>query len=98
MNGSESHDFQDQHVQGAFENFGFFLFHRIPRCSMLISLERLRVKRNYLLPSRRVCGTFTVFERLSREIEIRDEGEAEKVERQALAATKIGPRCVSGLK
>jgi len=32
------------------------------------------------------------------EIEIRDEGEAEKIGKQAVAANKIGPRCVSGLK
>jgi hypothetical protein len=42
--------------------------------------------------------TFAAFERLSREIEIRDEGETEKIGKQALAANKIGPRCVSGLK
>jgi len=32
------------------------------------------------------------------ESEIRDEGEAEKIGKEAVAANKIGQRCVSGLK
>jgi hypothetical protein len=45
-----------------------------------------------------VWETFAAFERLSMEIEIRDEGEAEKIGKQAVAANKMGPRCVSDLQ
>jgi hypothetical protein len=66
---------------------------------MLIYLGPLRVKRKIFFRWSAVrLETFAAFERLTREIEIRDEGETEKIEKQALAANKIGPRCVSGLK
>src|ERR1700730_1799570 len=56
MDGSEGHDLQDQHVQRAFENFRFFLFHRIPRCSMLIPIGPLRVKWKYFAMQRSRSG------------------------------------------
>jgi hypothetical protein len=54
---------------------------------MLIYLEPLRVKRKDLFCGKEtvLLETFAAFERLSRESEIRGEGEAEKIGKQALA-------------
>jgi len=50
---------------------------------MLISLERLSVKRKYFLPTGRSLETFGVFNRLIRDIEIHNEGAMEEKKNKA---------------